>query len=310
MQWVIEIIVNIMEKKAAEKAYAKIFLQLYKKYEQYKKLKSLYAAIKDPKQWLRLLSKATKKELETIAKVTKELDKYTETKSYYKLDKGEYDKKNQELTNELEGKGNWVKLSSSWLEAGIWEQTNRNKVMGSLTIKIQNYPKQYTYPIVPYQVWVAMKNASGRNGTGAGSAFWKFWLREWLPSNLRAKVLKDLASGEITSNDAREVFKNITSKSATGFYRSNGKKNTQGSLNKAWYATYGGKGYRTNLIKNYKKYNYYNSRIITYKNFNRTKFAGYKIEPITKTVVKPTKYAQVAKDILRFKSKKKNKTKF
>jgi len=39
-----------MEKKAAEKAYAKIFLQLYKKYEQYKKLKSLYAAIKDPKQ--------------------------------------------------------------------------------------------------------------------------------------------------------------------------------------------------------------------------------------------------------------------
>ena len=311
MGWIIEIITQLIEIKKSKNIYMAVIKKIAKKNPKIasflKKSKSLYADIHNPKSWFNILKNSTKDEIETIAKVKKTVEKWTETKSYYKLDKPGYNSKNLELDNEMNGKSEWVNLSSSWLQAGIWEITSRNKVMGSLTIKIKNYPKIYTYPIVPYQVWVAMKNAKGSNGSGAGSAFWKFWLHDWLPSTLRQKVLNDLKKNEITSKDAIEVFKQQTHKSALQFFKSNGKKNTFGNLNKIWYQSYGGKGYRTKKIAEFKKYNYYNSRYITYKNVRKTK-SYINIEPIKVKVKKPTAYGQILRDyddFIKMKSTKK-----
>ncbi|WP_342266629.1 hypothetical protein [Spiroplasma endosymbiont of Villa modesta] len=38
-----------------------------------------------------------------------------------------------------------------------------------------------------------MTQAKGKNGSGAGTIFWKFWNRKWLPSQLRKYVKSELA---------------------------------------------------------------------------------------------------------------------
>lgn len=50
-----------------------------------------------------------------------------------------------------------------------------------------------TYPAFPQEIWILMTQAKGKNGTGAGTIFWKFWNRKWLPSQLRKYVKSELA---------------------------------------------------------------------------------------------------------------------
>ena len=66
-------------------------------------------------------------------------------------------------------------LSSSWIISGAWSGGYGNK-RGILTLDFKGAKHSYTYFNVSIEVWEAMKAARGRNGTGAGSVFWKKYL--------------------------------------------------------------------------------------------------------------------------------------
>ena len=87
------------------------------------------------------------------------------------------------------------KLSSSWVQYGSFQQI-RESVLGMLTIWVNSDadPKHrwygpYTYPYVNRDIWTAMLQAKGKNGSGAGSVMWSYFLRSWLPSALRKFVV-------------------------------------------------------------------------------------------------------------------------
>lgn len=85
----------------------------------------------------------------------------------------------------------WVNLQSSWIKYGKYEMTNKVVNTGNMTLIFQ--PKAvmygpYTYPSVPADVWLALKNAP----SNAGTLFWRIWLRVWLPSMIREEVKKGL----------------------------------------------------------------------------------------------------------------------
>lgn len=65
-------------------------------------------------------------------------------------------------------------LSSSWLVHGYYQGNGISGIITITTIKGMSYT--FTIPI-DYNVWNLMKGATGRNGTGAGSVFWRFYYR-------------------------------------------------------------------------------------------------------------------------------------
>lgn len=85
---------------------------------------------------------------------------------------GEANNKAQETKN----------LSSSWIRRGSWNPISSGS-SGELTIWTKKGKIGYTYPGVEYKVWIAMKNAKGKNGSGAGSVFWAMYLRQFKNSS-------------------------------------------------------------------------------------------------------------------------------
>ncbi|WP_253301651.1 hypothetical protein [Spiroplasma endosymbiont of Phyllotreta cruciferae] len=90
---------------------------------------------------------------------------------------------------------NWQPLNSSWLDSGMFNITNKLTLTGNLTIliytKTAKHPKfygPYVYPSVPVEVWKLLSNAV----SNAGTLFWRYWLRKWLPSHLRDYIKKRL----------------------------------------------------------------------------------------------------------------------
>ncbi len=73
--------------------------------------------------------------------------------------------------------------------------TNKLTLTGNLTIliytKTAKHPKfygPYVYPSVPVEIWKLLSNAV----SNAGTLFWRYWLRKWLPSHLRNYIKKRL----------------------------------------------------------------------------------------------------------------------
>ena len=86
-----------------------------------------------------------------------------------------------ETTQSISSNKNETKaLSSSWIRKGNFVSTSIG--VGELTITTKKGGKNYTYPGVPYKVWFAMKKATGKNGSGAGSVFWALYLRGYANS--------------------------------------------------------------------------------------------------------------------------------
>lgn len=93
----------------------------------------------------------------------------------------------------------WVILSSSWFKKGLFYKSNQSLKVGVLqglfqsdTSKNKRWYGVYTYPNVPEETWNLMKIQKGKNGTGAGTIFWKYFLRGFLPSQIRSYVKKKL----------------------------------------------------------------------------------------------------------------------
>lgn len=92
----------------------------------------------------------------------------------------------------MKGDSDQSSLSSSWLVHGLWEPVSPLGGSGDLTITTKT-GDSYTYPGVPKAVWEAMKLATGRNGSGAGSVFWTMFLHSFKKSTfgqLHARVFK------------------------------------------------------------------------------------------------------------------------
>lgn len=80
-------------------------------------------------------------------------------------------------------------LSSSWCYYGVWSaSTNKeNYWIGVLNLTVKReykdgrvvIGKTYTYQQFPLTVWSLMKAALGRDGTGAGSVYWRAYIRGW-----------------------------------------------------------------------------------------------------------------------------------
>lgn len=88
--------------------------------------------------------------------------------------------------------GEFVQLSSSWLHTGQYKSTTQG--IGTLTVMIRTKKLYgpYTYPAVPLKVWNMMKNAKGRNGSGAGTVFWRLYLHQFIHSALREAAYTEI----------------------------------------------------------------------------------------------------------------------
>lgn len=145
----------------------------------------------------------------------------------------------------------WIPVNSSWILQGKWTETNSRTKTGNLTLLIQSdkNPKiygPYTYPGVPYEVWDLMCQAKGSHGSGAGTIFWRYWLRRWLPSQVRKYVKKSLAkefnifvgnqSINIPNLDTENMIKvrNYIFKLEKGFIRTKFGQTQSGLLTKQW----------------------------------------------------------------------------
>lgn len=89
-------------------------------------------------------------------------------------------------------------FSSSWLVAGnfVKQYEVKGVVFGSLTIATKQGNKTYTYFDVPLITYQLMKQAKGINGTGAGSVFWKTYLRGNFPVQSKARISKAIKAIE------------------------------------------------------------------------------------------------------------------
>lgn len=106
-------------------------------------------------------------------------------------------KKDKEQDNK-DNKG-WVILSSSWLKKGSFYKSNQSLKFGLLQVLIQSDNSKnkrwygpYTYPNVSEETWNIMKVQKGKNGSGAGTIFWRYFLKGFLPSQIRKYVKKQL----------------------------------------------------------------------------------------------------------------------
>jgi len=112
-----------------------------------------------------------------------------------KLEKDNNIKNREQFKNENYLNTNWQPLNSSWLDSGMFNITNKLTLTGNLTIliytKTAKNPKfygPYVYPSVPVEIWKLLSNAV----SNAGTLFWRYWLRKWLPSHLRNYIKKRL----------------------------------------------------------------------------------------------------------------------
>ncbi|WP_353487125.1 hypothetical protein, partial [Spiroplasma phoeniceum] len=99
----------------------------------------------------------------------------------------------------------WVNIQSSWIKYGKFELTNKITNTGNATFLFQPKIKvygPYTYPSMPADFWLAIKNANAN----AGTLFWRIWLRVWLPSMIR----RHIKLGLITDKNIRSGKKSNT----------------------------------------------------------------------------------------------------
>lgn len=170
---------------------------------------TLIKYLENPKNILTDISKIPKKQLEASMK---ELQKeYSQT---YKEIK---DKQKQQTKQESTIINN---LSSSWIKKGKFKKISKKFDTGELTIWIQSDKSNksygpYTYPLFERSVWSLMKLAKGKNGTGAGSVFWKYYLHSYYPSAFRKYVKKNFGTKSLSTltrnysenSDKREKYR-------------------------------------------------------------------------------------------------------
>lgn len=150
------------------------------------KYNKITSKVEDIYQWLNpftyldLIKKGHKKEIQQILS---------------QLEKDNNIKNREQFKNENYLNTNWQPLNSSWLDSGMFNITNKLTLTGNLTIliytKTAKYPKfygPYVYPTVPVEIWKLLSNAV----SNAGTLFWRYWLRKWLPSHLRNYIKKQL----------------------------------------------------------------------------------------------------------------------
>lgn len=179
-------------------------LNSMKKYLKYVDPNELISMLKKmPKQMLNQFISNKKTKLELDLENAKEFTKWAQQQNKT------VQKDFKEMWNDyLNGDGGeFVILSSSWIKTGQYKSTTEG--IGTLTINIQRDGDSklygpYTYPVVPLRVWALMKQAKGKNGSGAGSVFWKLYLHGFIKSGIRAyaykqlfKIAKVQASGEV-----------------------------------------------------------------------------------------------------------------
>lgn len=151
-------------------------------------------SIFNPNILKKLLNIITPDEIKYLRSIINKLRKFSE-KGVTKEDKETINKDNS-LGKDNQG---WTILSSSWFKKGTFYKSNQSLKSGLLTglfqsdtSKNKRWYGSYTYPSFPEEIWVLMTQQRGKNGSGSGSIFWKYWLRNWLPSQLRAYVKKNL----------------------------------------------------------------------------------------------------------------------
>ncbi|PQM29732.1 hypothetical protein [Spiroplasma poulsonii] len=152
-------------------------------------LQKITNKIEDIYQWLNpftyldLIKKGHKREIQQILS---------------QLEKDNNIKNREQFKKENYLNTNWQPLNSSWLDSGMFNITNKLTLTGNLTIliytKTAKHPKfygPYVYPSVPVEIWKLLSNAV----SNAGTLFWRYWLRKWLPSHLRNYIKKRLPRG-------------------------------------------------------------------------------------------------------------------
>ncbi len=143
------------------------------------KIEDIYKWL-DPFTYVDLIKKGHQKEIQQILS---------------QLEKDNNIKNREQFKNENYLNTNWQPLNSSWLDSGMFNITNKLTLTGNLTIliytKTAKNPKfygPYVYPSVPVEVWKLLSNSV----SNAGTLFWRYWLRKWLPSHLRNYIKKRL----------------------------------------------------------------------------------------------------------------------
>lgn len=116
---------------------------------------------------------------------------------------------------------NWIDLSSSWFKKGYYELRDKEANIGQLTAMFQSDNSKslkwygpYTYPAFPVEIWLLMIEQKGKNGNGAGTIFWKYWNKVWLPSQIRKYVKDRLKKSKGITKGAKTdlgLFPNIKS---------------------------------------------------------------------------------------------------
>ena len=163
--------------------------------------------ILDPEEVLKALKSASPEEIKALEEDIKRVNEAQQEEAIKSIDYSTLEKE---------------ALSSSWVKYGSFQQI-KGSVLGMLTIWVQsdNDKKHrkygpYTYPYVNRDIWISMKIARGKNGTGAGSVMWNFFLRSWLPSELRIYVVKNKEKFDKQTLEAnKDLIKRLTTTFAT-----------------------------------------------------------------------------------------------
>lgn len=136
----------------------------------------------DPKMIFKAIQRANEKEINQLLKEINLLNKDERNKALKSLN----------VTEAIP-----ISLSSSWIKKGQFLQ-KANSINGTMILWIQSDkdPKHrwygpYVYPHIDKQLWLLMKEAKGKNGTGAGSIMWKYFLHSWFPSAIRQYLIKN-----------------------------------------------------------------------------------------------------------------------